>query len=240
MTTPENNDLIGWMKKNNRAARAARTIAQFFDVVCQMTTWNFQIKELKSSSCRCRCSRSCWGFLLLVPKQPSGNWALTLKHFSLVLTDSVRKKKIQPARATCPFSYAFVARKGRVDNNLNRRGKEGGGSARGKRSHSPRHRADTADQITFSCEKLMNPSLPPKMSGSLISPVSIISWLYLLHSFNLQKWRHGNESLPILPVKACLFNDDSGKKLWVLLSRIWMYDIPMFKCTELKNSRWSY
>ena len=50
-----------------------------------------------------------------------------LKHFSLVVTDSVRKKKvIQPTRATCPFSYAFVARKGRVDNNLNRRGKEGG------------------------------------------------------------------------------------------------------------------
>jgi len=40
--TPENNDLIGWMRKNNRAARAARTLEQFFDVVCQMTTWNFQ------------------------------------------------------------------------------------------------------------------------------------------------------------------------------------------------------
>ena len=24
-TAPENDDLIGWMKKNNRAARAART-----------------------------------------------------------------------------------------------------------------------------------------------------------------------------------------------------------------------
>ena len=24
-TTPENNDLIGWMRKNDRAARAART-----------------------------------------------------------------------------------------------------------------------------------------------------------------------------------------------------------------------
>ena len=28
-TTPENNDLIGWMRKNNRAARAARTLAEF-------------------------------------------------------------------------------------------------------------------------------------------------------------------------------------------------------------------
>ena len=27
-TTPENNDLIGWMTKNNRAARAARTFAE--------------------------------------------------------------------------------------------------------------------------------------------------------------------------------------------------------------------
>ena len=33
-TTPENNDLIGSMRKNNRAARAARTLSQFFDVVC--------------------------------------------------------------------------------------------------------------------------------------------------------------------------------------------------------------
>ena len=35
--------LIGWMRKNNRAARAARTLVQVFHVVCQMTTWNFQI-----------------------------------------------------------------------------------------------------------------------------------------------------------------------------------------------------
>ena len=32
--------LIGWMKKNNCAAR---TLVQFFDVVCQMKMWNFQI-----------------------------------------------------------------------------------------------------------------------------------------------------------------------------------------------------
>ena len=30
MTTSENNDLIGWMRKNNRATRAARTLEQFF------------------------------------------------------------------------------------------------------------------------------------------------------------------------------------------------------------------
>ena len=35
-----NNDLIGWIRKNSRAVR---TLVQFFDVVCQMTTWNFQI-----------------------------------------------------------------------------------------------------------------------------------------------------------------------------------------------------
>lgn len=40
-TTPEICDLIvGWTRKNNRAARAART---FFDVVCQTTTWYVQI-----------------------------------------------------------------------------------------------------------------------------------------------------------------------------------------------------
>ena len=42
-TTQENSDLIGWTKKNNRAARVARTLEQFFDVVCQMTAWNFQM-----------------------------------------------------------------------------------------------------------------------------------------------------------------------------------------------------
>ena len=41
MTTPDNN---GWMRKNNRVARAARTLAEFFDVVYQMTTSNFQIQ----------------------------------------------------------------------------------------------------------------------------------------------------------------------------------------------------
>ena len=41
--TPENKDLIGWRsRKNNRAARVARTLVQFFDVVTQWTTWNFQ------------------------------------------------------------------------------------------------------------------------------------------------------------------------------------------------------
>ena len=42
-TTPQMNNLIGWIRKNNRAARAARFLVQFFDVVCQTTSWNFQI-----------------------------------------------------------------------------------------------------------------------------------------------------------------------------------------------------
>ena len=41
--TPKDNDLIGWRRKNNRAARAARTLAEFFDVVSQTTSWNFEI-----------------------------------------------------------------------------------------------------------------------------------------------------------------------------------------------------
>ena len=36
--TSGNNDLIGGMRRNNRGARAARTLVQFLDVVCQMTT----------------------------------------------------------------------------------------------------------------------------------------------------------------------------------------------------------
>ena len=42
-TTPQTNDFIGWMRKNNRAARAARFLVQFLDVVCQTRTRNFQI-----------------------------------------------------------------------------------------------------------------------------------------------------------------------------------------------------
>ena len=42
-STPQTNDLIGWMRKNNRAVRAARSLAQFFDVVCQTTMRNFDI-----------------------------------------------------------------------------------------------------------------------------------------------------------------------------------------------------
>ena len=33
-TTPQINDVIGWMSKNNGAARAARTSVQFSHVVC--------------------------------------------------------------------------------------------------------------------------------------------------------------------------------------------------------------
>ena len=37
-TTPQIIDLIGLMRKNNRAARAERFSVQFFDAVYQMTT----------------------------------------------------------------------------------------------------------------------------------------------------------------------------------------------------------
>ena len=47
-TTPLINDLIGWIGKNNRAARAARLLVQFFDVVCQTTAWNFHFLSSKS------------------------------------------------------------------------------------------------------------------------------------------------------------------------------------------------
>ena len=34
------------MSKNNRAARAARLLMQFFDVAYQTTMWNFHIQYL--------------------------------------------------------------------------------------------------------------------------------------------------------------------------------------------------
>ena len=46
---PEDNDLIGWIRINSRAARAARTLVQFSNVVCQMkvstTTWTHNSKS---------------------------------------------------------------------------------------------------------------------------------------------------------------------------------------------------
>ena len=37
------NDLIGWMRKYNRAARAALVLGEMFDVVCQTKTWKVHI-----------------------------------------------------------------------------------------------------------------------------------------------------------------------------------------------------
>ena len=42
-TTPQINELIAWMRKNNRAARAARTYEQERAVLCKATTWNYHI-----------------------------------------------------------------------------------------------------------------------------------------------------------------------------------------------------
>ena len=42
-TTPQINDLIGWMRKNNRAARAARTYEQVRAVLCKTTTSKYHI-----------------------------------------------------------------------------------------------------------------------------------------------------------------------------------------------------
>ena len=39
-TTPQNIDLIGSMRKNNRAAR---TLVKFFGVVCEVTMSNYEI-----------------------------------------------------------------------------------------------------------------------------------------------------------------------------------------------------
>ena len=42
-TTPQINHLIGSLRKNNRAARAAHLWVQRFDAVCLATPWNFHI-----------------------------------------------------------------------------------------------------------------------------------------------------------------------------------------------------
>ena len=42
-TTPQIKNLIGRVKKNNRAARATRTFEQVRAVLCKTTTWNYHI-----------------------------------------------------------------------------------------------------------------------------------------------------------------------------------------------------
>ena len=41
--------MISLMMENNRAARAARTLVEFFDVVCKTTRWNFQISGFNNN-----------------------------------------------------------------------------------------------------------------------------------------------------------------------------------------------
>ena len=48
-TTPQINDLINSMRKNNRAARAARFFGQFFDAVCQTTDVIFIFEVLRTT-----------------------------------------------------------------------------------------------------------------------------------------------------------------------------------------------
>ena len=43
------NNMIDWMRKNNRAARAARFLVQLFYIVCQMATWNIQISGVNGN-----------------------------------------------------------------------------------------------------------------------------------------------------------------------------------------------
>ena len=63
----------------------------------------------------------------------------------------------------------------------------------------PRQRVDIADQMIFSCEKHITPSLPPRISGSFITPLSIISLLYFRQIFNLKSKRVKKKTLKFSP-----------------------------------------
>ena len=41
-TTSQINNVIHWVRKNNRAARVARFLVKVFVMVCRTTTWNFR------------------------------------------------------------------------------------------------------------------------------------------------------------------------------------------------------
>ena len=52
-TSPQINDIIGWMRKYIRATRAARFLVQFFDVVCH-STWNFDEVLITTRAYSCK------------------------------------------------------------------------------------------------------------------------------------------------------------------------------------------
>ena len=51
-TTQQINDMIGWTRKSNHAARAARTFVQFFDVICKRRRENFKFEVLTATPAR--------------------------------------------------------------------------------------------------------------------------------------------------------------------------------------------
>ena len=59
------------MKKNNRAARAALSLWEFFDVICQMTTWKFKI----------------WGVPSIMPKIPEISVGIQMERSVSVSSD---------------------------------------------------------------------------------------------------------------------------------------------------------
>ena len=66
-------NMIGWMGKNNRAARAARILVQFLDVACQKTTWNFQMQREPAEVYK---SFIFWLFMKIIrPNQMKGHFA---------------------------------------------------------------------------------------------------------------------------------------------------------------------
>ena len=52
-TLLQNSDVIGWIRTNNRAARAAGTSVHLFDTACQTTTWKSKSMTLCLSNNSC-------------------------------------------------------------------------------------------------------------------------------------------------------------------------------------------
>ena len=105
-TTPQINDVIGWIRKNNRATCAARFLAQFFDVICQTMTWSFHIWSSHATTRGCS---SKFSFPLLHENYSCQTSERTLRLFRATWRTCNNRKTLNVPQSALLSSDVFVA-----------------------------------------------------------------------------------------------------------------------------------
>ena len=98
--TPRNKNIIGLMRKNNRAAREARILAQIRAVLCTTTTWNHQIWDFDDNV-----SVQMWTFgsLFLL-------WNCSYQFIFRILRPHCRKRTRWPNREKLTMVQRYILR----------------------------------------------------------------------------------------------------------------------------------